>query len=305
MAEQYVDRIQTGSAVLDIGGDIGALILYTPESFRGKEIEVSPKGDDARRTHTAIWGRELDGRVVFAGLYPTLPAGDYTIWWNATTPGGEVTIAGGAVAEVDWRNSAIEDAALYAGSRHDHEPGAPGHPQMPPVTPVTPVTPDMLPPRYRSGKAVSAAPMGSAPMRYADDGQVAWDDMWTDFCDLALAGGPPHRDTVLGPVDPETVRANPPAYARVVAEIERGLRLVTGLTTVRGDSPGWVGLVCHDEAMARWLWQAITVENVGVRREGVMLFFPAGPDFRLDGEIKNVVTVAAKTHHYWTEHMYG
>jgi len=29
---------------------------------------------------------------------------------------------------------------------------------------------------------------------------------------------------------------------------------------------------------------------------------PAGPAFRLDKEIKNVITVVAKTHHYWTEH---
>jgi hypothetical protein len=54
MAESYVDRVHTESAVLDIGGDIGALVLYTPEEFRGKEIEVSPTGDDGRRTHTAV-----------------------------------------------------------------------------------------------------------------------------------------------------------------------------------------------------------------------------------------------------------
>src|SRR6266568_252808 len=45
-----------------------------------------------------------------------------------------------------------------------------------------------LPPRYRNGKVVSAAPMGTAPMRYTKEGLVAWDEIWTDFCDLALAG---------------------------------------------------------------------------------------------------------------------
>jgi sirohydrochlorin cobaltochelatase len=36
-----------------------------------------------------------------------------------------------------------------------------------------------------------------------------------------------------------------------------------------------------------------------------VLFLPAGPTFRLDKEIKNVVTVIAKTHHYWKEHRRG
>jgi sirohydrochlorin cobaltochelatase len=39
-----------------------------------------------------------------------------------------------------------------------------------------------------------------------------------------------------------------------------------------------------------------------VRREEKMLWFPAGPDFRMEREIKNVVTVVAKTNHYWQEH---
>jgi len=55
----------------------------------------------------------------------------------------------------------------------------------------------------------------------------------------------------------------------------------------------------------RWLLQAILVENVAVRREGNVLFLPAGPAFRIDHEIKNVVTVVAKTTHYWREHRTG
>ena len=162
-----------------------------------------------------------------------------------------------------------------------------------------------LPPRYRNGKVVSAAPMGTAPMRYTEEGQVAWNEIWTDFCDLALAGGPPHRDTVLQPAASVAVLAAPEQYARVVAEIERGFRLVTGRPVVRSTTPGWVGLQCADEATARWLVRAITVENVAARREGAVLYLPTGPDFRRDQEIKNVVTVVAKTYHYWVEHLNG
>ena len=100
----------------------------------------------------------------------------------------------------------------------------------------------------------------------------------------------------------DEVKASQEAYERVVAEIECGLQLVTGLPTVRSEKLGWVGLQCDDEETALWLLRAIVVENVCVRREGNVLYLPAGPNFNLEKEIKNVVTVVAKTRHYWTEH---
>jgi hypothetical protein len=289
MAEVYIDRIHTEQALLDIGEDIGALVIYTREELRGKEIQVSLKGNPAAKlVHTAVWARQFNGHTIFAGVYPALPEGDYIIW---THPTHEVTIVGGSVAEVDLRD--VSD--IYVPLAHAHlsgenaSDGGAGH---------------ILPPRYQNGKTVSAAPMGSAPMRYTAEGQVAWNEMWTDFCDLALAGGPSHRDTLLEPADPHEVKTNLDAYERVVAEIERGLRLVTGLPTMRSEKPGWVGLKCENEEMAVWLLRAIVVENVCVRREGSVLFLPAGPHYHLEQEIKNVITVVAKTLHYWMEHIH-
>jgi hypothetical protein len=45
------------------------------------------------------------------------------------------------------------------------------------------------------------------------------------------------------------------------------------------------------------------MENVAVRREGRWIDLPAAPHFRLEKEIKNVITVIAKTYHYWDGHM--
>lgn len=157
-----------------------------------------------------------------------------------------------------------------------------------------------LPPSYEQ-RTVSAKPMGSAPVIYTDDGQVAWNNMWEDYCEVALGGGPPHRGLLLEPVSPDEVAGNQEAYEQVVSEIERGLQLVTSLSTMRCATPGWIGLVCTNEAMALWLLRAIAAENVCVRREGTVLYLPAGPAFRVEYEIKNVITVVAKTHHYWTE----
>ncbi len=48
-------------AVLDIGGDIGALILYTDAALNGREIEVSPIDDpDDRPGHDDGQGHEQD-----------------------------------------------------------------------------------------------------------------------------------------------------------------------------------------------------------------------------------------------------
>jgi hypothetical protein len=288
--------------VLDIGEDIGALVIYTSQEMLGKEIEVCPKVNNAQKIHTAVLERKVNGRTMFAALFLALPQGDYV---TLSTPSSEITIVGGQVAELNWRetNVFLHPKAPYDSYPHLHDrcnfqrmPGVPATASRDPAL-------DFLPPRYRNGKTVSAVPMGTAPMRYTEDGQVAWDEMWTGFCDLALAGGPPHRDTLLEPVPPDEVKADLGNYERVVCEIERGLRLVTGLPTVRSEKLGWVGLKCEDEEMALWILRAIVVENVCVRREDNVLYLPAGPAFRLDKEIKNVITVVAKTHHYWTEHL--
>jgi sirohydrochlorin cobaltochelatase len=163
----------------------------------------------------------------------------------------------------------------------------------------------ILPPRYQGRyDDVKPTSMGSAQLKFGPDGKVAWDEIWTSFCDLALAGGPAHRGTLLQPVAAEEALAEPEKYRVVVEEIARGVRLVTGLT-VEPALPGWVGVRCRDEAMADWLMRAIVVENVAARREGTILFLPAGPHFRVWKEIKNVVTALAKTCHYWTDHMPG
>ena len=79
--------------------------------------------------------------------------------------------------------------------------------------------------------------------------------------------------------------------------------MVTGLRSYVSPTPGWVASACHGEAMAGWLVRAIVMENVAARRRGAILELPAAPHFRLEKEIKNVVTVIAKTCHYWLGHM--
>jgi hypothetical protein len=96
-APANVDR-----AILDIGGDVGALILITGPEHLGHEIEVSPIDAPGARVHTAIHERRAGDRVICAGLYPSLAAGTWRIWTDGPGLRDRVTIVGGEVAEVDW-----------------------------------------------------------------------------------------------------------------------------------------------------------------------------------------------------------
>jgi sirohydrochlorin cobaltochelatase len=267
--------------------------------------------------------------VLFAGrICQTI--GEQARAAGARLPGLEVLIAehlglhDGVLAAIEQRYQEIVDgtAAMtcdlckyrnrFAGfedeygmpQRSDHQHGLRGVAH----THGVPIALDILPPRYQNSQP-SAAPMSAAPLAYDAEGRVDWRRVWggdnpnSPFCDLALAGGPPHRGTLLEPVAPDVVLADQQGYARVLDELERGIFQTTGLRSAESAAPGWVGVRCDGEEMAIWLLRAIVVENISVRREGATLFLPAGPQFQLEGEIRNVVTALAKTHHYWQEHL--
>ena len=162
----------------------------------------------------------------------------------------------------------------------------------------------LLPEQYRdSYETVQPTPMRAAGLKYDADGQVAWDQIWGSFCNLAMAGGPPHKGALLEPGTEAAIDADFGRYDVVADEICRGITLATGLRAYVSPTPGWVSVTCHSDVMAGWLLRAIVMENVAVHRRGSILELPAAPHFRLDKEIKNVVTVIAKTSHYWLGHM--
>ena len=162
----------------------------------------------------------------------------------------------------------------------------------------------LLPEQYQeSYESVKPVSMGTAGLKFAPDGTVAWDEIWQSFCDLAMAGGPPHKGALLAPGVAPEIAAQQESYDAIVEEICRGIWLAADLPAQGDTHPGWVRVQCHSATMADWLTRAIVMENVAARSSGVMLYLPAAPHFRLEKEIKNVVTVIAKTAHYWMGHM--
>jgi hypothetical protein len=162
------------------------------------------------------------------------------------------------------------------------------------------VLPEEYQERYEDVQPVS---MGSASLKFDAANRVAWDEIWGHFCDLAMAGGPPHKGKLLEAASKEEVEGEPQRYRGVVEEICRGIRMVSNLAVEASSNAGWIRLMCSSEVMAGWLARAIAMENVSAHLEGDVVELPAGPHYRLEKEIKNVVTAVAKTYHYFDGHM--
>jgi len=91
---------------MELGADIGALILYTPADMDGREIEISQDDDPgARRTHSQVRPRHMASVTKYAAVYPNLPAGAYTIWSDEQSPATTVVITGGQVTKCSWPES--------------------------------------------------------------------------------------------------------------------------------------------------------------------------------------------------------
>jgi len=87
-----------GSVVLDIGGEVGALVIRTPPSSNGDEIDLNPEDATMTTTHSAVRERRLRGGRLFAAVYPSLKAGAYVIDGSRQ----RVNIVGGQVTSVDY-----------------------------------------------------------------------------------------------------------------------------------------------------------------------------------------------------------
>ena len=93
----------TGTVVLDIGADTGALILRTPAALAGVEIEISPNGaPEGARTHSLVRERRAGGTVTYAAVYPSVPAGRYTIWRPDGGVAATAEVTGGEITNCDW-----------------------------------------------------------------------------------------------------------------------------------------------------------------------------------------------------------
>jgi hypothetical protein len=101
--EHHQHRPHTENVVLEIGDELGALVVYTDAALLHEEIEISPVGDDARRSHKDVLERRVNGSSFYAAVFDRLERGVYTLWHRGAPFARGVAVMGGRVAELDRR----------------------------------------------------------------------------------------------------------------------------------------------------------------------------------------------------------
>jgi hypothetical protein len=105
-AEGYSARPHPEPVVLEIGDELGALIVHTAPELHGVEIEISPAGEDGRRAHKEVLERTIDGRSAYTAVFDRLARGEYTLWIDGAPRDRGVAVSGGEISEIDWTTRA-------------------------------------------------------------------------------------------------------------------------------------------------------------------------------------------------------
>jgi hypothetical protein len=105
-----------GSVLLDIGGDVGALVVEMPASLTGVEVEIRPSGVALDRSvhlpHVAVVDRPVGGRSVPSLVYPDVVEGDHELLLKGSDHVEMVvSVRGGQVTETSWTGAASGGAA--------------------------------------------------------------------------------------------------------------------------------------------------------------------------------------------------
>src|SRR5262245_25637992 len=91
------------SVIADIGGDVGAAVLYVPEGLAGHEIEIRAAGSAWDGTHVGVRERHIGRTPVWAAFFGSLTAGRYELRIrNHDSRTVEIQVPRGGIAEARW-----------------------------------------------------------------------------------------------------------------------------------------------------------------------------------------------------------
>ena len=100
--ESYA-HVQGGPIVLDIGGDVGALVATMDDDTLGTELHLRSEDRPMRGVHTGVWRRGSGSEAVTAAVFAELVAGSYWVLDEAGDATQRVETRGGALASIDLR----------------------------------------------------------------------------------------------------------------------------------------------------------------------------------------------------------
>jgi hypothetical protein len=94
-----------GIVVVDIGGDMGAVVIDAPSELVGAEIEIRVVGSEWDGSHTGVWERQGPGATTAAAVFGSLRAGRYELRIKDsadTEHPAPVVVEGAQVTWVTW-----------------------------------------------------------------------------------------------------------------------------------------------------------------------------------------------------------
>lgn len=130
-----------GSVLLDIGGEIGALVVSMPAEMEGVEVEIRPVAArtqlvhghrhehteaHAHHPHVAVVNRPVAGGQIPSLVFPDIVEGRYGLYLKGSDDRVlTVSVVGGEVAVIEWP---ADDRVMAAegAPRHRRSPGLPG-----------------------------------------------------------------------------------------------------------------------------------------------------------------------------------
>ncbi len=71
--------VRGGPPVLDIGGEIGAMVVLMEPATAGSELHLRSEHEPPIAVHTGVWTRPHGAATVTAAVYPELVAGRYWV----------------------------------------------------------------------------------------------------------------------------------------------------------------------------------------------------------------------------------
>jgi hypothetical protein len=103
----YASRPHPEHVVLELGDELGALIIHTDPDLLGVEVEISPAADDASRTHKEVLERLSAAGSNYVLVFDGVVDGVYSLWIDGRARSRGVRVRGGEIAELDWRADAL------------------------------------------------------------------------------------------------------------------------------------------------------------------------------------------------------
>ena len=102
--------------VLDIGEDVGAVVIHTGADLDGAEVEVRRVGAEWDGTHVAVRSRPTAGDPVYAAVFSQLPDGEHE--FRLRPPGPQesvhrIRVIGGGLVESLWEQSQVTVALAH------------------------------------------------------------------------------------------------------------------------------------------------------------------------------------------------